>query len=76
LKGLATLKAIVELAGVEQAAHKLHIVQAAVTKRLRALDYCYGIPMMQLKNRRLGLTAAGERVYAYARLWYLTTSPC
>jgi DNA-binding transcriptional LysR family regulator len=24
--------------------------------------------MMQLKNRRLGLTAAGERVYAYARL--------
>ena len=68
LKGLAALKATVELGGVEQAANKLHIGQPAVTKRLRALDYCYGIPMMQLKNRRLGLTAAGERVYAYARL--------
>lgn len=68
LKGLATLKAIVELGGVEQAARKLHIGQPAVTKRLRALDYCYGIPMMQLKNRRLELTAAGERVYSFARL--------
>ena len=68
MKGLATLKAIVELGGVKQVARKLHFGQPAVTKRLRALDYCYGIPMMQLKNRRLGLTAAGERVYAYARL--------
>jgi len=68
MKGLATLKAIVELGGVEQAARKLHIGQPAVTKRLRALDYCYGIPMMQLKNRRLELTAAGERVYNFARL--------
>lgn len=68
LKGLATLKAVVELGGVEQAAHKLYVGQPAVTKRLRALDVCYGIPLMQLKNRRLELTAAGERVYAYARL--------
>ena len=68
LKGLATLKAVVELGGVEQDAHKLYVGQPAVTKRLRALDVCYGIPLMQLKNRRLELTAAGERVYAYARL--------
>jgi len=52
LKGLATLKAVVELGGVEQAAHKLYVGQPAVTKRLRALDVCYGIPLMQLKNRR------------------------
>jgi DNA-binding transcriptional LysR family regulator len=68
LKGLATLKAIVELGGVKQAAHKLYVGQPAVTKRLRALEDCYGIPLMHLKNRRLVLTAAGERVYTYARL--------
>lgn len=68
LKGLATLKAVVELGGVDHAARQLHVGQPAVTKRLRALDNCYGLPLMQLKNRRLELTAAGERVYAFARL--------
>ncbi len=38
LKGLAALRAIVELGGVEQAARYLHIGQPAVTKRLRSLD--------------------------------------
>ncbi len=68
LKGLATLKAIVELGGVAQAADALHIGQPAVTKRLRALEQSYAIPLMHLKNRRLELTPAGERVYAFARL--------
>lgn len=68
LKGLATLKAIVELGGVEQAAHNLHVGQPAITKRLRALEQCYGMPLMQRKSRRLELTTAGEKVYTYARL--------
>ncbi len=68
LKGLATLRAVVELGGVEQAGHALHIGQPAVTKRLRALDSCYGTPLMQREGRRLELTPAGERVYAYAQL--------
>jgi len=68
MKGLATLKAVVELGGVEQAARKLYVGQPAVTKRLRALDDSYGMSLMHLKNRRLELTAAGERVYTYARL--------
>jgi len=68
MKGLATLRAVVELGGVEQAGQKLHIGQPAVTKRLRSLEECYAVPLMQREGRKLELTPAGERVYAYARL--------
>ncbi|KPK37212.1 MAG: hypothetical protein AMJ69_12225 [Gammaproteobacteria bacterium SG8_47] len=68
LKSLATLKAVVELGGVKEAGRALHIGQPAVTKRLRALDASYGVPLMQRQGRRLALTPAGQRVYAYARL--------
>ena len=68
LNGLATLIAVVELGGVAEAGRALHIGQPAVTKRLRALDNCYGVDLMQRRARRLELTAAGEKVYAYARL--------
>jgi len=68
LKGLATLRAVVELGGVEQAARALHIGQPAVTKRLRALDDSYGLPLMQRRGRKLELTVAGEKVYAFSRL--------
>jgi len=68
LNSLATLRAVVELGGVAEAGRALHVGQPAVTKRLRALDKCYGVNLMQRKGRRLELTPAGERVYAYARL--------
>lgn len=68
MKGLATLKAVVEHGGVEQAGRILNVGQPAITKRLRALDRCYGIELMRREGRRLELTRAGERVYDYARL--------
>jgi DNA-binding transcriptional LysR family regulator len=68
LKSLACLRAIVELGGVEPAGRALHMGQPAVTKRLRTLDNCYGVTLMQRKGRRLALTRAGEKVYACARL--------
>lgn len=68
LKALATLRAVVELGGVEEAGRAMSIGQPAVTKRLRALDDSYGVNLMQRKGRKLTLTAAGERVYTYARL--------
>ena len=67
-KSLATLKAVVELGGVNRAADALYIGQPAVTKRLRSLDACYGVPLMQQQGRKLELTIAGEKVYTYARL--------
>lgn len=68
LKGLAALKAVVELGGVEEAGRKLNVGQPAITKRLRTLDNCFGVTLMQREGRRLELTPAGEKVYAYARL--------
>lgn len=68
LKGLATLRAVVELGGVEEAGRALSVGQPAVTKRLRSLDNCFGVTLMQREGRRLELTPAGEKVYAYARL--------
>lgn len=68
LRNLATLKAVVEHGGVVEAGRTLNIGQPAVTKRLRALDACYGLKLMQRGGRRLELTTAGVRVYEYARL--------
>jgi DNA-binding transcriptional LysR family regulator len=68
LNGLATLKAIVELGGVEEAGRAQNVGQPAVTKRLRALERCYGVKLMRREGRRLILTPAGDRVYAFSRL--------
>lgn len=68
LKSLSTLVAVVERGGVIEAARVLHVGQPAVTKRLRALENCYGTQLMERKSQRLQLTAAGERVYAFASL--------
>lgn len=68
LKGLASLRAIVERGGVEGAARTLYVGQPAITKRLRTLEAGYGVSLMNREGRRLELTEAGERVYQYARL--------
>jgi DNA-binding transcriptional LysR family regulator len=68
MKALATLKAVVELGGVAEAGRALHIGQPAVTKRLRALDNCYGVALMLRDGRRLELTPSGRKVYAYSSL--------
>ena len=68
MKSLATLRAVVELGGLDPAARELQIGQPAVTKRLRSLDKIYGVDLMQRRGRRLGLTTAGEKVYEYACL--------
>ncbi|MGD8783997.1 MAG: LysR family transcriptional regulator [Thioalkalispiraceae bacterium] len=68
LAGWATLRAVVEDGGVNEAAARLNISQSAVSKRLRALDQCYGISMMERVGGRLRLTEAGEKVYMLATL--------
>lgn len=66
LDGWAALRAVVEKGGVSEAARKLNIGQPAVTKRLRALEECYGMPLLERVSGRLKLTAAGEQVYRLA----------
>ncbi len=62
----AALRAVVEKGGVQAAANVLHIGQPAVTKRLRALEATYGLPLMERVGGRLRLTSAGEKVYLLA----------
>lgn len=66
LDGWAALRAVVEKGGVSEAARKLNIGQPAVSKRLRALEECYGITLLERVSGRLKLTAAGEQVYRLA----------
>lgn len=68
MKALATLREIVERGGVAEAGRVMNIGQPAVTKRLRALERCFGVELMVREAGRLRLTEAGERVYRFARL--------
>lgn len=68
LKGLAALKAVIELGGVNQAAQALYIGQPAITKRLRALEQCYNTRLFTKEGRKLELTQAGQRVFEFAQL--------
>ncbi len=68
IAGWAALRAVIERGGVSEAAKKLNIGQPAVTKRLRALEDCYGIPLLERVGGRLRMTPAGEKVYLLAVL--------
>ena len=68
LKSLAALRAVFELGGVAEAGHKLNVGQPAITKRLRTLEHCYGVSLVQREGRKLELTTAGEKVYQFSRL--------
>ncbi|MFW2373344.1 MAG: LysR family transcriptional regulator [Gammaproteobacteria bacterium] len=62
----AALRAVVEKGGVQGAAQALNIGQPAITKRLRALEATYGLPLMERVGGRLRLNAVGEKVYLLA----------
>lgn len=68
LGGWASLHAVVEKGGVTEAATALHVSQSAISKRLKILEECYGVPLMERVSGRLRLTAAGEKVYMLATL--------
>ncbi len=66
LAGLASLRAVVEMGGVREAAKELNVGQPAVTKRLRALERCYGVKLLERVGGRLHLNSSGEKVYVLA----------
>ena len=68
LSGWASLRAIVEKGGVTEAATHLNVSQSAISKRLKSLEECYGLPLMERVAGRLRLTEAGEKVYMLAVL--------
>lgn len=66
LSGWASLRAVVEKGGVMEAARALYVSQSTISKRLKALEACYDMPLMERVAGRLRLTAAGEKVYMLA----------
>ncbi len=62
----AALRAVVERGTVSAAADVLNVGQPAVTKRLRALEACYGLALTERVGGRVQLTEAGDKVYLLA----------
>ena len=66
INGWAALRAVVEQGGVNPVSRSLSVGQPAITKRIRALEYCYGVALFEKHGRSLTLTTAGELVYQFA----------
>jgi DNA-binding transcriptional LysR family regulator len=58
--------AVVESGGFSNAARKLNLSKAAVSKRISQLEDHLGVRLLQRTTRRLYLTEAGERYYEHA----------
>lgn len=67
LDELRAFCAAVELGGIGRAAHRLHLTQPAVSKRLKALEDLVGTPLLERSAHGVTMTLAGERLYAHAR---------
>lgn len=68
LQQLEVLLHVVEHGGIRAASRQLHLSQAAVTKSMRLLEDEAGVPLLIRRSRGVGLTDAGERLLARARL--------
>jgi len=66
MRGWAALRAVIERGSLSAATDSLNVGQPAVTKRLRALEACYGLPLIERVGGRMRLTKAGEKVYVLA----------
>ena len=68
LQQLQVLVAVVDHGGIRAAARHLNVSQAAVTKSMRSLEDSAGTSLLVRKSRGVGLTDAGGRVLARARV--------
>ena len=68
LQQLETFVAVVEHGGIRAAARQMNVSQAAVTKSMRLLEQEASMPLLLRKARGVGLTDAGTRLLARARV--------
>lgn len=68
MTGWASLRAVVEKGGVTEAARAMHVSQPTISKRLKLLEECYGVSLMERVGGRLRLTDTGKKVYLLATL--------
>lgn len=75
--------AVAETGGMTVAGRHLNLTQAAVSQQIKRLEEHFGVTLFDRSQRRLQLTASGERLVGYAErmlaandeLWGLMTSP-
>ena len=65
LRHLRTFRVVARTLNFTRAAGELHYAQSSVTEQVQALEAELGTPLFE-RGRRLGLTAAGERLVGYA----------
>ena len=68
LDGMSVLAAVAEAKGFRAAAARLGVTHSAVSQAVRRLEDRLGVTLVQRTTRSVRLTAAGERIYAAARL--------
>ena len=64
-QNLQAFTAVAETGSFSAAAEQLHLTQPAVSYRIRRLESALGIPLFESPRRRLILTEAGTRLYAF-----------
>ena len=62
LSALRAFEAAARLSSFTRAAAELHVTQAAVSHQVRLLEEQLGVKLFERTTRRLGLTAAGQRL--------------
>ncbi|MBI3862840.1 MAG: LysR family transcriptional regulator [Planctomycetia bacterium] len=67
LPHLETFSKAAELSSFTGAAKALHLTQAAVSQRVHVLEKTLGKPLFMRKGGRVLLSAAGQKLYAYAQ---------
>lgn len=66
IRHLKLVKAIVEEGSITKAIDKLHLSQSALSHQLKEAEYQLGTEIFHRINKKLVLTAAGEKVYSTA----------
>ncbi len=67
LNTLMLLVAVVDQGSFAEAARQTGVPKSTVSRKLRELEDDLGVRLIQRSSRRLGLTAAGERMLGHAR---------
>jgi LysR family transcriptional regulator, regulator for metE and metH len=67
IRHLRLVAAIAETGSVTLAGNRLHLTQSALSHQLRDAEEQLGVPLFERRDRRMALTAAGERLLQSAR---------